>query len=282
MRPGKPSLTATWVAAWRGAATWIQRSIVADPVAEALVPAPYAQLLSAARRSPRAVTAVNDFAALVSGGRSLHMMLRTRAIDDAILFAVSEGARQLVIVGAGLDARAWRLAELSTCTVFEVDHPATQAYKRPRVEGLPPCAREIRFVGADLEHDDVAAALRDAGHAPAEPTLFLLEGLTMYLTERAIGSALAAMRRSGTVGSTLLATYFERVGSPFSRALSAVLGTVREPVRSAFSPGEMQRTLEGAGFAVTSDEGDPEWSPRYLGRPQRWSLERLVRATPLG
>src|SRR5258708_4281027 len=133
MRRDKPSLTATWVAAWRGAASYVQPSIVEDRIAEELVPPFYRSLLRAARGSPRAMTAINDAIGALTGGRSLHMMLRTRAIDDAIIEAVNDGARQLVVVGAGLDARAWRLPALRECVVFEVDHPATQRYKRSRV-----------------------------------------------------------------------------------------------------------------------------------------------------
>jgi methyltransferase (TIGR00027 family) len=278
MRPGKPSLTATWVAAWRGAATYVKPTIVEDPIAESLVTPFYAWLLSGARRSPAAMTVVNDAVSRVSGGRSAHMMLRTRAIDDAIAEAVAGGARQIVILGAGLDARAFRMRELSECTVFEVDHPSTQSYKRPRVSVLPPVAKAVRFVGADLEHDDVATRLSESGLDVDARTVFLMEGLCMYLSGEAIDATLRSIRASSASGSTLLVTYFERVGHPFARMLSAVLGTVREPVRSAFTPDEMAALLDRHGLEVEDDAGDPEWSPRYLGRAQPWSLERLAHA----
>src|SRR3977135_590307 len=131
MRPGKPSLTATWVAIWRGAASYVHPSIVSDPVAETLLPRRYRWIVSAARRSPAGTTALHAAIGRLSGWRSHHMMLRTRAIDDAIVAAVQAKditrSSQLVIIGAGLDARAWRLDELRDCAVFEVDHPATQA-----------------------------------------------------------------------------------------------------------------------------------------------------------
>jgi len=278
MREGKPSLTATWVAAWRGAATYVKPTIVEDPIAESLVTPFYSWLLAGARRSPTTMTAVNDAVSRISGGRSAHMMLRTRAIDDAIAAAVSEGVRQLVILGAGLDARAFRMRELAEATVFEVDHPSTQSYKRPRVSVLPHVAREVRFVGADLERDDVAVRLSESGLDLGARTVFLMEGLSMYLSSEAIDSTLRSIRASSAEGSSLLVTYFERVGHPFARMLSAVLGTVREPVKSAFTPDEMRTLLDRHGFEVTDDSGDPEWSPRYLGRPQPWSLERLSHA----
>src|ERR1700733_11060515 len=122
MREGKPSFTAAAVAAARGIAR-------VDPVAASLVEGPLS-LLMRAGRSGRASAAVINAAAL---GLVDHVEMRTRAIDEALCQAVKAGVHQLVILGAGLDARAWRMPELAETHVFEVDHPSTQAYKRGRV-----------------------------------------------------------------------------------------------------------------------------------------------------
>src|SRR4029450_2904655 len=80
------------------------------------------------------------------------MAARTVVIDDAIRAAASP---QLVILGAGLDGRAWRMPELARVSVFEVDHPDSQRDKRARVSSLEQCAREVRFVPVDFEHGNL-------------------------------------------------------------------------------------------------------------------------------
>src|SRR3954469_22916297 len=77
--------------------------------------------------------------------------LRTAAIDAAVREAITIGARQLVILGAGYDGRAWRMSELAGVKVFEVDHPATQGDKRTHVPQLPPPIGIVSFVAIDFE-----------------------------------------------------------------------------------------------------------------------------------
>jgi methyltransferase (TIGR00027 family) len=79
------------------------------------------------------------------------MALRTSAIDAAVRDAMNRGAKQLVILGAGYDGRAWRMEELRGVKVFEVDHPATQGDKRSRVSQLPPAIGEVTFVVVNFE-----------------------------------------------------------------------------------------------------------------------------------
>ena len=82
-----------------------------------------------------------------------HVCLRTAAIDAAVVRAVEAGCRQLVILGAGLDGRAWRLNALREVDVYEVDHPDTQAEKRRRVDGLMQAASSVSFVPVDFARD---------------------------------------------------------------------------------------------------------------------------------
>ncbi len=278
MREGRPSTTAAWVAAWRGIASGARPALVADDVAERLVPGGYGAILRLARRHPDATAMVHRVADVVSRGRSRHLALRTRAIDDATERAIHEGARQVVIVGAGLDARAFRLGVLRDAVVFEVDHPSTQGWKRARINGTSPLARDVRFVETDFERDDLRERLGAAGHDEAERTVFIWEGVTMYLSSAAVELVLRGVHASAATGSTVLATYFEPQTSPFARALSAVLHSVSEPVLSRFTPRQIAERMAQYELEVVEDAGDPEWSERYLGIEQPWSLERLVTA----
>jgi methyltransferase (TIGR00027 family) len=281
MKEGRPSTTAAWVAGLRGLASTRQNAIIEDRIAEQLLPSPYRQILATARKFPRAFTAVHAFADYATAGRSQHLPLRTRAIDDAIEGAIRDGARQLVVLGAGLDARAWRLGVLADTVVFEVDHPTMQAYKRPRVEGLPLAAREVRFVTSDFEREDLAARLDEAGYDPAVKSVYVWEGVTMYLSKEAIAMAVRGMSSRAARGSMLLATYFlesERDRDLDNRALRWLLAQVSEPITATMTPQAFAALLSSHGFDVAADEGDPEWTSRYLGGVQPWTLERLVTA----
>src|SRR5262249_46565830 len=101
------------------------------------------------------------------------MPARTIAVDEAVREARSP---QLVILGAGLDGRAWRMRELAETTVFEVDHPDTQREKRSRIGTLAQAARDVRFVPVDFTRDSLDEALAAAGHDPARPTTWIWEG----------------------------------------------------------------------------------------------------------
>lgn len=280
MRADRPSTTAAWVAAWRSLSQHAKERISGDPVAAKLVPQPYASILRAADRAPSVVRAVQSLADVVTRGQSRHLPFRTRAIDEAISAATARGVRQLVVLGAGLDARAWRLASLRDATVFEVDHPSTQRYKRERVEGLERLAREVRFVASDFEHGTLEGHLAGAGHDATQPSVFVWEGVTMYLSAAAIDATLASIHARAGAGSSLVATYFasDAIGA-LKRAVLLLVSTVGEPVRSTFTQREVAALLGRHGLEIEEDASDPEWSLRYLGVPQRTSIERLVVAT---
>ena len=157
--------------------------------------------------------------------------MRVAAIDRELEKAVHAGARQVVILGAGLDTRAFRLRVLAETTVYEVDHPATQAAKRERTVPLHPLARSLVFVAVDFERDSLSTRLKDAGHLPAVPTAWVWEGVVMYLSDAALSSTLASVARSSAPGSTLIVHYHEPPArrTRASRIKSAVLRLWGEP-----------------------------------------------------
>src|SRR5689334_1847716 len=133
--------------------------------------------------------------------------LRTAAIDGAIRDAVAAGAKQLVILGAGYDGRAWRMPELTGMHVFEVDHPATQGDKRAHLVELPEAAGIVRFVPIDFERESLAAVLDQAGHNRSLPTCWVWEGVVMYLTRDVVRSTAADIARRSAPGSTVIVNY---------------------------------------------------------------------------
>lgn len=126
---------------------------------------------------------------------------RTRFFDDAVTEALDGGVRQVVVMAAGYDSRAWRLARPGV-TFFEVDHPATQHDKRRRAPGGGP-----RYVPVEFGTDSVVDALIAAGYRIDEPGVFTVEGVTMYLTEPQVRDLLSTLRGLGAAGSRLAVNF---------------------------------------------------------------------------
>lgn len=129
--------------------------------------------------------------------------LRTRVLDDHLLASAQAGARQVVLLGAGLDSRAFRLDWPPGCTVFELDRPDVLTFKQDVLDrrGATPATRRVP-VAVDLR-EDWAAALLAAGLRPGEPTAWLAEGLLLYLPSTAERSLVDTVDRLSADGSTL-------------------------------------------------------------------------------
>lgn len=233
-----PSMTAMVVACARGI------DGVPDDVAHRLVPRAIARSLVAALR-------------VASFGLVPHIVGRTNAIDAVVR---EHPAPQLVILGAGLDARAHRMPELADTTVFEVDHPSTQAYKRPRATAFSITARAVRYVAVDFERDDLGESLAAAGQTVDAPTTWIWEGVTMYLTRDAVRATLSTIAARSAKGSTLVLTYGTPELSMGSRVIRAALPFVRpaftllgEPLRFLPTREEMAALARAHGFGVERD-----------------------------
>jgi O-methyltransferase involved in polyketide biosynthesis len=168
---------------------------------------------------------------------------RTVAIDRAVTEA---GAPQVVVVGAGLDSRAWRLPALRSSTVYLVDHPAS-----------------LVRVAADLGRADLAGALADAGHDAQVPTTWVWEGVVPYLTRDQVRTTVAAIGRSSAPGSTLVVNYqAPSLASTLGRPLGWLIVRLAraehpmrgEPWRSAWTPARMAELLRTHGFVPREDE----------------------------
>jgi len=180
------------------------------------------------------------------------MAARTVEIDDAIRGATMP---QVVILGAGLDGRAWRMPELANSIVYEVDHPDTQGEKMTRVAGLRQTAREVRFVSVDFARDDLNHELDAAGHYAQVATTWVWEGVVMYLTRVQVEATLAVVARRSAPGSRLIVAYH----SPAWMLLFAglIVRRIGEPLRSVYTARQMRALLDHAGFTVVRDEGLP-------------------------
>jgi methyltransferase (TIGR00027 family) len=237
-----------------------------DPMAARFLAPPYRMLYDIARRGFWG--ALDRVFGELLGAVTVNQF-RTVVLDQAI--AAAPPFTQLVILGAGLDGRAWRLSSLADKQVFEVDHPSTQAWKRQRAHGLTPKARALHFVPVDFERDDLASCLDAAGHDPSAPTFWLWEGVVYYLEREAIAATMQAAARRSAPGSRLALTYMTKVND---KALAAkVLASIGEPMRSRFPPEGLASFAARLGWQTVSDSGLDEWRRRMT--PQM-KLSRLA------
>jgi len=181
--------------------------------------------------------------------RLANIAARTAFLDDETLRAVTGGADQVVIVGAGYDGRGLRFRQRGV-RFFEVDHPGTQADKRRRLGALGIPLDHITFVECDLTAERVEAALARAGQRDDRPSLFICEGLVRYLDRVAVNRMLSGLRSRAARGSRLLVTVSETPGGDRRAARRLYLAAIGEPVRSSFAVGEISRVLAGAGWAI--------------------------------
>lgn len=186
-------------------------------------------------------------------------VMRTRYIDDVVTAFVEGGATQVVILGAGLDTRAFRLPVLAPATVFEVDLPGTQRYKVERLRYVRALAAAVRFVPADFTMAPLADVLAEAGFDRSIPVLFVWEGVTQYLPEAAVRSILTYI--GGCVpGSAVVFTYVLRsivdhsAGSRWSGGQLPQLDA-SEPWLFGLEPGEVPSLLDGYGLNLIDDAG---------------------------
>ena len=142
------------------------------------------------------------------------MLVRTRFIDEQMERAIRSGATQLVILGAGFDTRAHRFFELLKDTsVIEIDHGATQEYKKRRVEAaLGGAPGNVVYAPIDFARENLGEVLHRAGFDPGRKTYYICEGVSMYVPEEGMKETLRAIASESVSGSALLLEYLNRGG----------------------------------------------------------------------
>ncbi|MFC3890947.1 class I SAM-dependent methyltransferase [Lentzea rhizosphaerae] len=282
MENGGPSRTAL-VTAYARAYHQIadQPQIFTDPLAARLLGHAAEELPVATDRLGGAVT---------ERPRRLFFATRARFAEDAVAAAVTAGVRQVVILGAGLDTFAYRNPHRDL-RVFEVDHPATQAWKRERLatNGIE-CPETVAFVPVDFETRTLATELESAGFSRTAPAVFVWLGVVYYLTPDAAHATLAYIAgqaqpvevvfdylRSATTDAELA----------YERARAERLASVGEPVFSHFTPEGIAEQLRALGFTGVEDHPAADLISGYLGGSAEFEGEpspglhalRLLRAS---
>jgi methyltransferase (TIGR00027 family) len=183
------------------------------------------------------------------------IMIRNRVAEQRLAMALRSGTRQYVILGAGLDTFAYRQAGAgSPATVFEVDHPATQQWKRERLDAagitLP---ANLRFVPVDLTTHSLAEALSAAGFTRSEAAFFNWTGVTYYLTPETFHDTARFIAGQAAPSAVVFDFALRDAAVPahlaaMSHDMAAFMATAGEPWQLQFDPAVLDTELRAMGF----------------------------------
>lgn len=272
---------------------WMRATEQRRRPAARIVDDPYANLflgpmLRAALSTWEASGRLGDLAERFSPGLITFVLCRHRYIDDCLRRALAANVDQVVILGAGYDMRAYRLArDLKDRPVFEVDHPATSGRKAKilarRKSELP--AADVRVVEVDFQRDSLRERLQQVGFQRGLRTFFVWEGVAMYLTREAVKSTLGELRELSAPGSEVamdlwhLAEGADLVSAAHRWSASA-LYWIGEPVMFAIHPEDAAALLGRLGYRVIEVADAALLESRYVRDHRRvYAAAYLVHAS---
>jgi methyltransferase (TIGR00027 family) len=213
---------------------------------------------------------------------------RTRFIDDAVQATLSQGIRQLVILGAGFDTRPYRLPGMERVKAFEVDLPSVQEDKekkfRKHFGRLP---ENVTFIPIDFDTQSLKAALAGTAFDPSRPATFIWEGVTQYIPEEAVRRTLVFVGKSAP-GSILIFTYVlkniieRRSDIPGADKMMDFMAKRNHPWLFGLEPSSIPTFLKQFNLNPIADVGNADYQTRYL-KPLGRNLvvsecERIVQA----
>lgn len=274
MERGQPSQTALGAAAYRAAHQVLEHGrIFRDPLALRILGDAAADAVQRARDDPS------------SRGLRVYLAARARFAEDRIAEAIARGVRQVVILGAGLDTYAYRAPTVDGLRVFEVDHPATQSWKRDLLTRASIAVPDdVTFVAVDFERESLEHALSAAGFGREAPAFFFWLGVVPYLSVDAVHATLAFIGDQPG-GAQAVFDYsdppdsLDAAGRERHGALAARVAALGETMVTHFTPEQLREMLTALGFARIEDLGPSAIAERYYpagGNPRRSRGGHLV------
>jgi len=207
---------------------------------------------------------------LFLGGAMSFAIAREQYIHDLIVAEARAGLEQLVILGAGFDTRAYRIPELAEVPVFEVDHPVTQAAKRKAIAGVvEPFPANVNFVAVDFDRDALGDRLAASGYDASRRTLFVWQGVTMYLTPEGVYRTLGFVATHSAPGSAIVFDYLYSGVLSGSKTLGMRLVTraMGEHMTFGIDGARIAAFLEHRGFTAIRNVDGAELKRLYLTGP---------------
>ncbi len=184
------------------------------------------------------------------------IVARVRFIDDYLITCIDDGLEQLVILGAGYDTRAYRFDSLKEkVRVYEIDHPATQEIKMEKLKTIFPTPPDhVVYVPINFDKERLSEKLPEAGYDKTKKTLFILEGLIMYMPPEAVDETLSFItKNSGNYSSVIFDCLPSSIvdGTIKAKEGKAMRRHVKgsgEPFRFGLEKGEIEEFLSKRGF----------------------------------
>jgi len=259
-----------------------------DPLVKDLVGTPIRVLMQFA--SMRTLT-MRQMDAITPGIYGVQIA-RTRFIDDAVRDALARGIGQVIILGAGLDTRPYRLAGMQDVKNFEVDLPWVQAEKKKKLQKrfghLPP---HVTFLPLDFDTQSLETVFTATAFDPANPAVFVWEGVTQYLSEKAVRQTLAFIGTSAP-GSIFVFTYIlkslieRRSGIPGADRMMDRMARQGSPWLFGLSCESLASLLEPFHLRLLADVGSADYQTTYFKPMKRElvvsAMERIAQATVTG
>jgi methyltransferase (TIGR00027 family) len=265
MIPSRTSRTAELVALHRAAHQLLDRPpVLQDPLAIDILGA---EVAAAIRADPQRFETDRHARYLRA-----FVAVRARFAEDQLARVRAAGVEQYVVLGAGLDTSAYRITRPDLpLQIWEVDHPATQAWKQERLRdaGIT-VPDQVTFVPIDFEHQTLPRILVAAGFNPAAGALFSWLGVVPYLTRSSILATLGYIARVTQAGGGVVFDYSlaPEVLTPRQRSVFDALGervrSAGEPFQSSFDPAELTSQLRSLGFQFAEDFCTEALNDRYL------------------
>ncbi|MDD1691089.1 MAG: class I SAM-dependent methyltransferase [Methanoregula sp.] len=207
---------------------------------------------------------------LVPGVRN-SIIARVRYIDDLVNSSLGEGLEQLVILGAGYDTRAYRIEGLKNVRIFEVDQPATQKRKVEKIKeifgSLP---RYVTYVSVDIGVEKLDQRLLESGYDRSLKTLFIMEGLFMYLPPGTVDETLSFIAHNSGRSSAVVFDYIPQSVVDGTCELEAGrnwqkgVTDVGEPFLSGIKEGEIETFLTQRGFSKIRNVTSKDYKKAYF------------------
>jgi len=254
-----------------------------DPIVKDVVGTPLRLMMQFAPMRSLTLNRTDAVAAGVYGGQ----VCRTRFIDDAVQTALSGGTRQLVILGAGLDTRAYRLAGIEQVKVFEVDLPSVKNTKKNQLQKhLGRLPSNVTFIPIDFDTQTLESVFAETTFDASKPTVFIWEGVTQYITEPAVRGTLSFVGKSAR-GSVILWTYvlksvIERRSDIAGANQMMDLVAKSAPWIFGLEPSEVRDYVKPFHLTLFADVGNADYQQKYLQPLKRTlavsEVERVVQA----
>ena len=210
------------------------------------------------------VSSMGEWPTAVRAGFRLVHAVRARVAEDMAVRGIDEGRRDYVILGAGLDSFSWRHPRAGELTVWEIDHPNTQEWKRAALRRIgKDDMAHVRYISVDLTSKRLANV-----DLPMTATWNWL-GVTMYLSKPDINDVLRCIVDTGP--GTVLVTNFllaveerDALGEAVQTSAARVLKQTGEPIKATFTKEEVQQTMSNAGFASVQVLDGQHLQDRFL------------------